>query len=191
MSRAKLDRRVARTRQSLHRSLNTLILERGYDATTITDIVTHANVGRSTFYAHHGSKEDLLLSGLQHLQVALLRQRSETPAAPVLAFSRVFFEHVHEFRELFLALGKSSSGPLVMRRIRRLLADAVRQDLHVVRPAGRADSIPRAIGVQFTVDALCSVLLSWLEHNPRLSPAEADAIFRRLVLSALASAGIT
>src|SRR5439155_1157541 len=65
MARGKPDRRTARTQQSLHRSLNTLILEKGYEATTIQDIVTRANVGRSTFYAHHGSKEGLLLHGLQ------------------------------------------------------------------------------------------------------------------------------
>src|SRR5882672_7265277 len=100
MAKAKPDRRIARTQQSLHWALNTLILEKGYEATTIKDIVTHANVGRSTFYAHHGSKEGLLLSGLQHLHAALLSQRREAPGtpdratSPVLGFSRVFFEHV-------------------------------------------------------------------------------------------------
>src|SRR6266852_4681654 len=99
MSRAKPDRRIARTQQSLHRSLNTLILEKGYEATTIKDIVAHANVGRSTFYAHHGSKEGLLLNGLQHLHAALLARRNEAPSGasganpPVLGFSGVFFAH--------------------------------------------------------------------------------------------------
>jgi len=68
MAKAKPDRRIARTQQSLHWALNTLILEKGYEATTIKDIVSHANVGRSTFYAHHGGKEGLLLSGLEHLR---------------------------------------------------------------------------------------------------------------------------
>ena len=192
MTKTKPDRRVARTQQSLHRSLNTLILAQGYDATTITDIVTHANVGRSTFYAHHGSKEGLLLSGLEHLHAALLSQRSGTPAAldkaskSVLGFSRAFFEHVHEYRDVFLALVKSSTGPVVTRKMRRLLAAVVRQDLQAIRPAGRADAIPRDAVVQFTVDALFSILLWWLEQNPKLSPAGADAIFRRLTMPALA-----
>lgn len=197
MPRAKPDRRIARTQQSLHRSLNTLILEKGYEATTIKDIVTHANVGRSTFYAHHGSKEGLLLSGLQHLHAAMVGRRHGEPGvqdrvtAPVLGFSRVFFEHVHEYRDVFRALIGNSTGPVVTRKIKRLLADVVRQDLRAARPAGRADEIPRDAVVQFTVDALFSILLWWFEHNPKLSPAEADAIFRRLTLPALAGAGLT
>ena len=193
MSRAKPDRRIARTQQSLHRSLNTLILEKGYEATTITNIASHANVGRSTFYAHHGSKKGLLQSGLQHLHVALLAQRNEALAAsagvnaPVLAFSRVFFEHVHEYRDVFLTLVKNPTGPIVTRKIRGLLADVVRHDLRSAKPEGRTDKIPRDAVVQFTVDALFSILLWWLEHTPKLSPAEADAIFLRLTLPALAA----
>ncbi|HVZ64159.1 MAG TPA: TetR/AcrR family transcriptional regulator [Opitutaceae bacterium] len=195
MSRAKPDRRIARTQQSLHRSLNTLILEKGYEATTIKDIVSRANVGRSTFYAHHGSKEGLLLSGFQHLHAALLTQQNETLAAsvganaPMLAFSRVFFEHVHEYRDVFLALIKNPTGPTVTRKIKRMLADVVRQDLRNTKPEKCTDKVPRDAVVQFTVDALFSILLWWLEHNPKLSPAEADAIFRRLALPGLAAVG--
>lgn len=196
MPRATPDRRIARTRQSLHRALNTLILEKGYGATTIKDIVAQANVGRSTFYAHHGSKEGLLLSGLQHLHAALLAPLTGTLAAPggssasALGFSRVFFEHVHEYRDVFRALLENPAGPIVTRRIRRLLADVVRSDLRRAHGEGRADKIPRDAVVQFTVDALFSVLLWWLERSPKLSPADADAIFRRLTLPGLAAVGL-
>src|ERR1700694_5539900 len=145
MSRAKPDRRIARTQQSLHRSLNTLILEKGYETTTIKDIVSHANVGRSTFYAHHGSKEGLLLSGLLHLHSALLTQRREAPTAPggpnapVLGFSGVFFAHVHEYRDVFQALLKNEGGAIVTRKLKRLLADVVRHDLRRAKPEDRTD----------------------------------------------------
>ena len=194
MPRAKPDRRIARTQQSLHEALNTLILEKGYGATTIKDIVTHANVGRSTFYAHHGSKEGLLLNGLQHLREVLLDQRPAAPGgrpiSPGLGFSRVFFGHVHEYRDVFQALQADTCGPVVMSKLKRLLTEVVRHDLREVRPGNRMDKIPREAVIQFTVDAFFSVLLWWLERNPELSPAEADAIFRRLTLPALAAAGM-
>ena len=190
MSRARPDRRITRSKQSLHRALNTLILEKGYEATTIKDIVAHANVGRSTFYAHHGSKEGLLLSGLQHLHVALSAQRGAANA-PVLGFSRVFFEHVDEYREIFQALVENPVGPVVTHKMKRLLSDVVRNDLFSAKVEGRADKIPQDAVVQFTVDALFSILFWWLDHSPKLSPAEADAIFRRLALQALAAAGLT
>jgi AcrR family transcriptional regulator len=196
MSRTKPDRRIARTQHSLHRSLNTLILEKGYEATTIKDIVSHANIGRSTFYAHHGSKEGLLLSGLQHLHAALLSQGREALATPrgpsttVLGFSRVFFEHVHEYRDLLQALLENESGPIVTRKIKRLLTDVVRQDLRHAKSKSATGEVPRDAVVQFTVDALFSILLWWFERSPNLSPVEVDAIFRRLALPALTAAGV-
>ncbi|MEO6567923.1 MAG: hypothetical protein ABIO94_04105 [Opitutaceae bacterium] len=45
--------------------------------------------------------------------------------------------------------------------------------------------IPRELLVQFLVETLFSVLLWWFESAPKLSPRDADAMFRRLVLPTL------
>jgi AcrR family transcriptional regulator len=58
----KPDRRVERTRELLQTALIELIAERGYDAITIQDIVDRANVGRTTFYSHYNSKDELFMS---------------------------------------------------------------------------------------------------------------------------------
>jgi hypothetical protein len=42
------DRRVQRTRKLLQDALIALVLEKGYEAVTVQDIIDHANVGRST-----------------------------------------------------------------------------------------------------------------------------------------------
>ena len=180
MTRTSPDRRIKRTQQSLHVALNHLILEKAYEAITVKDVTDRANVGRSTFYAHHGSKEGLLLSGLQHLHAALAGAGGA--AAPMFGFSRVFFEHAQEYRNLFQALLKSESGPIVTRKIKHLLADAVRRDLSRITGEAPASDVPREAMVQFTVDALFSILLWWFERSPKLSPGEVDAIFRRLTL---------
>ena len=54
-----IDRRITRTREVLQHALTSLILKKGYEAITIQDICDAANVGRSTFYAHYTSKDDL------------------------------------------------------------------------------------------------------------------------------------
>ena len=63
----RIDRRAARTRKALHLALLSLILRKGYEATTIQDIVDEANVGRSTFYDHYTGKEDLLRGGFRQI----------------------------------------------------------------------------------------------------------------------------
>ncbi len=48
-----IDRRIVRTRATLQHALLALIMARGYDAISVQDICTAANIGRSTFYAHY------------------------------------------------------------------------------------------------------------------------------------------
>ncbi len=196
MTRAKPDRRIKRTQQSLHAALNELILEKGYEGITIQDITCRANVGRSTFYAHHGSKEGLLLSGLQHLRAALMAAQRDSLAprgvsqAPALGFSRVFFEHVHEYRDIFQALAGDECGPVVTAKMKRIVADAIKDQLGSGAGKSRESKIPEELVVRFAVDALFSVLFWWLEQNPKLPPARVDAIYRQLVLPAFTQAGV-
>ena len=62
MSTKAPDRRIYRTRKLLQDALIELILEKGYAAVTVQDIIDRANIGRSTFYAHFQDTESLFLS---------------------------------------------------------------------------------------------------------------------------------
>src|SRR6516165_1579746 len=94
-----LDRRARRTRALLQQAHLELILKKGYDATTIQDICDAADVGRSTFYAHYRSKDDLRRSGFEHLRTLLAERQASALASTAegderrLAFSLTLFEH--------------------------------------------------------------------------------------------------
>lgn len=75
MAKGSIDRRVVRTREMLHQALRSLILEKGYEAISIKEICAAANVGRSTFYAHYTSKDDLKRSGLESMRKLLVDQQ--------------------------------------------------------------------------------------------------------------------
>src|SRR5882672_1464119 len=75
-----IDRRVARTRATLQHALSSLILKKGYEAITIKDICDTANIGRSTFYAHYTSKDDLKRSGFEALRRLLVDRQKEALA---------------------------------------------------------------------------------------------------------------
>ena len=65
------DRRAQRTRQALLKAFVELVFTRGYEALTAREISHKANVGRSTFYLHYASKDDLLKESLKTPSVAL------------------------------------------------------------------------------------------------------------------------
>jgi AcrR family transcriptional regulator len=66
-----VDRRSARTQTCILTAFRELVLARGYDAITVSDIVEQANIGRSTFYEHYDNKDDLFRQSL-HPIVAVL-----------------------------------------------------------------------------------------------------------------------
>ena len=121
------ERRVQRTRQALHKALITLVLERGYEAVTIKDVVTRANVGRSTFYAHYPSKEDLLTAEIEGLRATLAAEQRAALARQggvstrSLGFSRALFEHAQDYRDVYRVLvgsaGRRSSSPVCARSL--------------------------------------------------------------------------
>jgi len=179
---AGIDRRSARTRKALHTALMTLILRKGYEAITVRDIVDEANVGRTTFYAHVGGKEDLLRAGFRHLREdlrqAIATPRTESSAPVILGFSLAMFRHAGEYVGMWRALLGDSGAMVALQEIRAAIGEAIGEDYRLVP---KLDAIPRALAVDYLTGTLVSVLDWWLGSRSGQDPDEADAVFRRLV----------
>lgn len=102
------DRRTQKTKKYLATALVELIVEKGYDAVTVQDIIDRANVGRSTFYSHYESKEQLLVGNV-NFQQALIDTPSHDPANyPMGVNLDYLFNHTKEHLHLTKAMsGKS------------------------------------------------------------------------------------
>ena len=125
MAKTPIDRRAARSREMLHQALLSLIIEKGYEQITVEGICERANVGRSTFYAHFTSKDDLKRRGLEHLRRELIeQQRSASSAVDAnvrgLAFTLTMFEHARDHIHLYRALVGSRGGAIALTTIRQL-----------------------------------------------------------------------
>lgn len=192
MAKTAIDRRVTRTRGMLQHALNSLILKKSYEAITIKDICDAANVGRSTFYAHYTSKDDLKQSGLKPLRRLLADRQRDALAKPgdirdrSLGFSLAMFEHARDHRNHYRALVGGRGGAVSLGTIRLMLCDLVRDELAATADKNATDPILRELVVQYIVGAYMAVLTWWLDGGAKLSPQRIDAMFRRL-----ATEGIT
>ncbi len=198
MPKRSIDRRVGRTTKTLHHALISLILKKNYEAITIQEICDAANVGRSTFYAHYTSKDDLHRRGIENLRKVLADGRSDAAVdqgnvrgrstrGRSLSFSRTLFEHAQDRKDLFRALAGSRGGAVALATIRRIISDVVRDELAETADKNSADSVPRELVVQFIVGAYMAVLTWWLDKGAKLPPAKIDAMFRRLASEGLES----
>jgi AcrR family transcriptional regulator len=136
------DRRVRRTHRRLKEALLELIEERDFDRITVEDITERADVARSTFYSHFGSKEELLFSGFD----AWLMGLADTPPArpsppatppsvpsasvenPSFRFSLPLLRHMAGHGRFAGALLLSPGGRLRL-RLTELIAEVIRREL--------------------------------------------------------------
>lgn len=185
------DRRVRRTRQTLHETLMRLTVERGYDEISVADIAEAANVGRSTFYAHFTDKDDLLRSTVGTLRIALMQEHAAagingTSTDRMLGFSRFMTAHLAEQRVLYRALMRGRAGPIMMDFMRHALCDILRSELAPGTKSTNAD-LDDELAVQFLVGGYMSVLTWWLDRGGKEPPEVIEAGFRTMALKGLSA----
>ena len=179
------DRRVRRTQEALRDALVGLILEKGYQAITVQDIVDRADVGRSTFYAHFTDKDELLLRGLEELHNAL-DAADGTIGPSLFASARGLYAHAGDERRLYRAIfGRLGGGPLPVRVEGELFA---RVSSEFARHAPGASPSTRAMAARVTTSGFLGLLRLWLDEDEAASSdAVADA-FLAMVLPGVAGA---
>ena len=190
------DRRVQRTRKLLRDALMELMLEKGYDAVTVQDIIDRANVGRSTFYAHFVDKQQLLLSGVEQLRESLAQEprvalaAQGRPGAPMLGFSLPMFQHAQSNYRLYQALVVKGGSAMVEQFARSMLTGLVHDELAALVPPGASLPIPLDVVILYTVSAFMALLKWWLDQKMPCSAEEVDQMFRALTMPGITALGL-
>jgi AcrR family transcriptional regulator len=174
MTPAKIDRRTARTRAALMQAFIAILLEEGYQNVTVEQVVGRANVGRSTFYMHFSSKEDILRKSIERPSSVLsVLVGNELPQGVLVKQ----MEHFHEQRRrnhVFFAgpvrtIWVNCLGGLIERRL-GVLARHAR-----ARPA-----MPLSLAALQIAESQIGLIANWLTVRPA---TKADAIADAMIVS--------
>lgn len=188
----KTDRRVQRTRELLQKALIELIGERGYGAITIQDIVDRANVGRTTFYLHYSSKDELFMScheaiaGEFHFGPLYPLSREELLSPEARPGMASAYRHLEEVQALLHPIfqGKDS---LLLRQIRDWSAREIEAGLRAA--FAEADStIPFDVLANYLAGARIALVQWWLKKRQPHTPENLARTFHRLQRAAIRDA---
>ena len=179
MDEEKADRRVQRTRQLLRQAIMELVEERGFDAVTIQDITDRANLGRTTFYTHYQSKEDLFLDchhEMVHHMIEGFFVSDDLLNENGYAGLAIHLGHIRENRALYYDIMRGSGSEVINRGLMNQLAIHIENSLKAHFDEA-VSSIPFDVLAHYIAGAQMSLANWWIENR---APYSAEDIARML-----------
>jgi AcrR family transcriptional regulator len=187
MNPTKQDPRATKTKDALHTAFSTLLFEQGYEALKISDVALRAQVGRSTFYEHFKTKQDLLKASLERPLSALSRVIDlETSSENLVPFLVHFYDNRRLARVL---LAWPTRTAMTTALTERNLSQLKLRFRGMTRPI-----LPVAAIAKHLAHAQIALLEDWLVSASQCTPATmAIAMTRssRAIVEALTQRGLS
>jgi len=179
------DRRTQKTKKFLAEALRELILEKGYDILTVQDIIDRANVGRSTFYAHYESKEQLLVGNIR-FQEELVKPPADRDDYPMGINLSWLFHHTHEQLSLVRALRGTQGGVIIGEHFTELCKAKILEYHKPDMPRSKTAQMMFRYKADAAAGAIVRMLFKWLEDGALIPPGEMVVYATRVLLAVIA-----
>ncbi len=177
-----LDRRQKKTRAAIFKALQTLLERKPYSAITVQEIIDEANIGRSTFYAHFETKDELLRSLCSeifyHVFTDLLPQEEDTLDCRnlELKLGHILY-HLKENRVNICGIIATDGDGLFMAYFKQFLAQLFSRYTMLF-----PQDVPEDFLIHHLAGSYAETVKWWVAQNMVLSP-ETVAHFYTLVIN--------
>ncbi|GAA6124145.1 TetR/AcrR family transcriptional regulator [Bifidobacterium psychraerophilum] len=180
MSRTVLDpdRRRQRTQQAIFDAFAGLFAVENYSDITVQQIIREANIGRSTFYDHYQSKEDLLddlcVDMFHHVaspRPSTLQDHGfeQRPGELMPALTHLLF-HLREDNARLRGLLTGTSSGLFLKKIKPYLHALVKDELRADQHCYLCDKVPEDFLINHIVGCFTTAVDWWASHDFKESP---------------------
>ena len=175
----KPDRRTARTRKALMSAFVELMLTRGFPGVSVEDIATRADVGRSSFYLHFRSKDDILKQSLTQPSGGLAALVGQEVAVAALIAPLEHFHSQRKLNRVFLAYPARAVWV-------RCLADLIEPRLTALLRAHRGShpTLPLPMIAAQIAESQIALIANWLKSR---NTAKTDTIAEALIATTQAN----
>ncbi|MFD1269213.1 TetR/AcrR family transcriptional regulator [Paenibacillus motobuensis] len=195
MMESSRDRRVIRTKAIIRTAFTNLIEEKGFDALTVKDITTRAEINRGTFYLHYRDKYDLLEQNEQELIQGLIGILSTMQ--PVIDIEQVLpqivrvFEYLGEHADFLKTILGPKGDPSFHALLRKMMSEHLFEKNVVPFIRKENALVPINYLVSYIASAHFGIIQEWLMQGRQESPQEiASIIFKLSALGPLYAAGV-
>lgn len=183
-----MDRRQQKTRTAIFDAFSTLLAKKSYSRITVQEIIDAANVGRTTFYAHFETKDDLLKALCEELFGHIFSSALDcththgvysNQDAPESVFCHLL-QHLQENDKNIIELLSCESSEIFLRYFKDSLNVLV-QSQFVNQNRTTNINIPQDFLINHISSSFVEMVLWWIKGHMQQTPSELDSYFRSVI----------
>lgn len=183
-----MDRRQQKTRAAIFAAFTTLLEDRSYNKITVQEIIDTANVGRTTFYAHFETKDDLLKALCEELFGHIIdcaKDCSHTHGLytngnePESVFCHLL-QHLQENDNNILVLLSCESSDIFLRYFKDSLNQLI-QTQFITQNRHNNTDVPTDFLINHISSSFVEMVLWWLKGRMKQTPETLDQYFRAVI----------
>lgn len=183
-----MDRRQQKTRKATFRALGTLLERKSYNNITVQDIIDEADIGRSTFYAHFETKDDLLKELCKELFGHIVNSAMDCThthglysdgSAPESVFCHLL-QHLAENDNNILGLLSCENSGIFLRYFKDSLNELIYSQF-VKQNSHKNEALPEDFLINHISGSFVEMVLWWIKGHRKQTPEELDRYFRAVI----------
>ncbi|MGM9530081.1 MAG: TetR/AcrR family transcriptional regulator [Phascolarctobacterium sp.] len=188
-----MDRRQTKTRQAIFDAFVQLVDQHSYEKISVKDIIDAANIGRSTFYSHFETKDDLArkmcLMLFKHIFSHTIppcstHNFSELPQNAENRIAHILY-HLRDKRKYYWGIITYDDGNLFLRFFREYIQENLR--IIIQGPdRERIAMIPEEFLASHIASSFIGMVRWWLKNGMRQTPEQVAAYYMNLINPAIA-----
>ena len=170
-----MDRRQQKTRGAIFKAFSTLLETKRYGMITVQEIIDEANVGRSTFYAHFETKDELLKALCQDIFSHVFADELTSEKTHDYSGNNNGLEtslshilhHLKDSEKNIAAILARESGELFMRYFKEYLIEMFAKYLSEINVNAPADFVLNHLAGSFA-----ETVKWWVDNKMKHTPEE-------------------
>ena len=183
-----MDRRQQKTRKAIYGAFTALLAEKNYSNITVQDIIDAADVGRSTFYAHFETKDDLLKSVCEELFGHIIMSAVDSAhssglysdkSAPESVFCHLL-QHLQKNDNNILGLLSCESSDIFLRIFKSSMNELIKNQFGI-RKTEAMENIPEEFLINHITCSFVETVHWWIKGRMQQTPEELDRYFRAVI----------
>lgn len=179
-----MDRRQKKTREAIFRAFSELLNTKRYESITVQEIIDSANIGRSTFYAHFETKDELLRSLCTEIFHHVFTEQLPLEHDPLWADGANNLEvklghvlyHLKENAVDITGIIAADGNGLFMQYLKQYLAELFRQYTTVFQ----AD-VPEDFLISHLVGSFAETVKWWIAEDMKHTPEQVAALYMQML----------